>query len=158
MRWERTATTGVPHVKRHPKSTQANPTLATDGQRIVALFGSEGLLAYDLEGRLLWKKDLGVLDSGFYRVPEAQWGFASSPVLHEGKVVVQADVRVAETTCVAASPWAIQHQVRFAPWARMMEAAKRLQPPRLEATSSATLAGAAAGFAVNREAQRLSDR
>ena len=93
VRWERTANTGVPRVKRHPKSTQANPTLATDGQRMVALFGSEGLHVYDLEGRLLWKKDLGLLDSGFYRVPEAQWGFASSPVLHDGKVIVQADVQ-----------------------------------------------------------------
>lgn len=93
VRWEQTATTGVPRVKRHPKSTQANPTLATDGQRIVALFGSEGLHVYDLEGRLLWKKDLGLLVSGFFRVPEAQWGFASSPVLHEGRVVVQADVQ-----------------------------------------------------------------
>ncbi|HVV51397.1 MAG TPA: hypothetical protein VHO06_17130 [Polyangia bacterium] len=35
-------------------------------------------------------------------------------------------VRVAGDTYVAASPWAIQHQVRFAPWARMMEAAKRM--------------------------------
>jgi outer membrane protein assembly factor BamB len=93
VRWEQTANTGVPRVKRHPKSTQANPTLATDGQRMVALFGSEGLYVYDLKGRLLWKKDLGLLDSGFYRVPDAQWGFASSPVLHEGKLVVQADVQ-----------------------------------------------------------------
>ena len=93
VRWEQTANTGVPRVKRHPKSTQANPTLATDGQRMVALFGSEGLYVYDLKGRLLWKKDLGLLDYGFYRVPDAQWGFASSPVLHEGKLVVQADVQ-----------------------------------------------------------------
>jgi outer membrane protein assembly factor BamB len=93
VRWEQTANTGVPRVKRHPKSTQANPTLATDGQRMVALFGSEGLYVYDLKGRLLWKKDLGLLDSGFYRVPDAQWGFSSSPVLHEGKLVVQADVQ-----------------------------------------------------------------
>ena len=41
MRWEQTVHKGVPAVKRHPKSTQANATLATDGTHLVALFGSE---------------------------------------------------------------------------------------------------------------------
>jgi len=93
LRWERTARSAVPAIKRHPKSTHANSTLATDGRRIVALFGSEGLYAYDLAGTPLWSKDLGPLDSGFFRVPTAQWGFGSSPVIHEGKVIVQADVQ-----------------------------------------------------------------
>lgn len=90
--WERTAWEGIPRVKRHPKSTHANSTPTTDGQRVVAFFGSEGLYAYDFEGRLLWKKDLGLLDSGYFRAPSAQWGFASSPVLYEGRVIVQCDV------------------------------------------------------------------
>jgi outer membrane protein assembly factor BamB len=92
-RWERTAQTGVPRVKRHPKATHANSSLATDGRTLVALFGSEGLHAFDLAGRPLWRKDLGLLDSGFFRVPEAQWEFGSSPVVHDGRVIVQADVQ-----------------------------------------------------------------
>jgi outer membrane protein assembly factor BamB len=91
--WKADAITREPAIKRHPKSTHANPTPATDGKRVIALFGSEGLFAYDLKGKLLWKKDLGVLDAGFFQVPSAQWGFASSPILHEGKVIVQADVQ-----------------------------------------------------------------
>ena len=91
--WERTAHRGVPKIKRHPKSSHANPTPATDGKHLVAFFGSEGLYCYDLAGELLWKKDLGVLDAGFFAVKEAQWGFASSPVLHDGKVVLQCDVQ-----------------------------------------------------------------
>jgi outer membrane protein assembly factor BamB len=91
--WERTAFTGVPKIKRHTKSTHANSTLASDGQRLIAFFGSEGLYAYDLRGTLLWKKDLGVLDAGFYIVPAAQWETGSSPILHDGVVVVQADVQ-----------------------------------------------------------------
>ena len=83
----------MPKIKRHTKSTHANSTLATDGERIVAFFGSEGLYAYDIKGTLLWKKDLGVLDAGFYMVPEAQWETGSSPILHDGMVVVQADVQ-----------------------------------------------------------------
>jgi len=91
--WQQTANTGVPKIKRHMKSTHANSTLATDGQHLVAFFGSEGLYAYDLKGKLLWKKDLGVLDAGFYMVPEAQWETGSSPVIHDGIVIVQADVQ-----------------------------------------------------------------
>src|SRR5687768_12004056 len=52
QRWQRVATTGVPIVKRHPKSTHASSTLATDGRHIVAMFGSEGLYAYSMSGDL----------------------------------------------------------------------------------------------------------
>ena len=93
IRWQQTAFKGVPKVKRHTKSSHANSTLATDGERIVAFFGSEGLYAYDLKGKLLWTKDLGVLDAGYYMVPDAQWETGSSPVLHDGMVIVQADVQ-----------------------------------------------------------------
>lgn len=91
--WQKTAHQGVPKVKRHTKATQANSTMATDGKDVVAFFGSEGLYCYDLSGNLRWKKDLGLLDSGFFMMPEAQWGFASSPILHDGKVLVQCDVQ-----------------------------------------------------------------
>lgn len=90
--WQRTAHEGVPKVKRHPKSTHANPTPATDGAHVVVFFGSEGLYCYDMEGKLIWKKDLGVLDAGFFQSPEAQWGFASSPIIHRDMVIVQCDV------------------------------------------------------------------
>ena len=91
-RWSAVAHKGVPRIKRHPKGTHANSTLATDGTRLVAMFGSEGLFGYDATGKLLWRKDLGRLDSGFFQVPAAQWGFASSPVIDGNRVIVQADV------------------------------------------------------------------
>ncbi|HVS63822.1 MAG TPA: PQQ-binding-like beta-propeller repeat protein [Thermoanaerobaculia bacterium] len=91
--WTRTAYEGVPEVKRHTKASHANSTPATDGEHLVVMFGSEGLYCYDLEGELLWSKDFGVLDSGFFMVPTAQWGFASSPLIHDGKVYIQADVQ-----------------------------------------------------------------
>jgi outer membrane protein assembly factor BamB len=93
VRWQQTAYVGVPKIKRHMKNSHANSTVATDGQRVIAFFGSEGLYAYDMKGTLLWKKDLGVLDAGFYMVPDAQWETGSSPVIHENAVVVQADVQ-----------------------------------------------------------------
>ncbi len=91
--WQQTAHTGVPKIKRHTKNSHANSTLATDGEHLVAFFGSEGVYTYDLKGKLLWKKDLGVLDAGFYMVPEAQWETGSSPVIHDGVVIIQADVQ-----------------------------------------------------------------
>lgn len=91
--WRREAWRGVPAIKRHTKASHANSTPATDGRRVVAFFGSEGLHAFDLDGKTLWKQELGRLDSGYYKVPDAQWGFGSSPVIHDGKVLVQADVQ-----------------------------------------------------------------
>ena len=98
--WEREAHRGVPKVKRHPKSSHANSTPATDGKRVVAFFGSEGLYCFDLDGKPLWQKDFGLLDSGFFLARDAQWGFATSPVLFEDKVIVLADVQ--ENSFVAA--------------------------------------------------------
>ncbi|PYM13635.1 MAG: pyrrolo-quinoline quinone [Verrucomicrobia bacterium] len=91
--WDKLGHEAVPRVKRHPKSSHCSSTPATDGRRIVAIFGSEGLFCFDLEGQLVWKKDLGPMDSGYFQVPSAQWGFASSPVIHDGKVAVLCDVQ-----------------------------------------------------------------
>ena len=83
----------IPRVKRHPKSTHGSSTPATDGRHLVAIFGSEGLFCFDTDGKLLWKKDLGPMDSGYFAVPSAQWGFASSPIIHDGKVIILCDVQ-----------------------------------------------------------------
>lgn len=89
--WERVAYEGEPREKRHIKSTYASATPATDGKVLVAFFGSQGLYAYALDGTPLWKKDLGHLDVGAYDIPTYEWGTASSPVLHNGRVIVQVD-------------------------------------------------------------------
>lgn len=89
--WQRTAWTGTPRHARHPKSSYAASTPACDGTRIVVNFGTEGLYAFDLAGEPLWKVDLGDLDPGPYNMTGVQWGYASSPVLFDGKVFVQCD-------------------------------------------------------------------
>ena len=89
--WQRTAYEGVPREKRHIKATYANATPATDGRHLVAFFGSQGLYAYDMEGRLKWKRDLGRLDVGAYDAPDYEWGAASSPILYKDLVIVQCD-------------------------------------------------------------------
>jgi outer membrane protein assembly factor BamB len=91
--WEQTAFQGLPKVKRHPKSTHSDSTPVTDGKYLVALFGSHGLYAYNLNGKLLWKQDLGVLDAGWFYDPDYQWEHGSSPVIYRDLVIVQADVQ-----------------------------------------------------------------
>jgi outer membrane protein assembly factor BamB len=111
--WERQAHEGVPKVKRHLKSTHANPTVATDGRHVVACFGSEGLYGYDIDGKPLWKRDLGNLDAGWFYDSAYQWGFGSSPVIFRDLVILQCDVgkgsflaayRVADGTPVWRTP------------------------------------------------------
>lgn len=90
--WERIAHEGIPKSKRHTKSSQANTTPFTDGKHLVVCFGSEGLYCYNLEGDLLWKKDLGLMNPGPYTEDGSiEWGYASSPVIHDGKIVIQND-------------------------------------------------------------------
>jgi outer membrane protein assembly factor BamB len=92
--WNIALNAAVPKVKRHPKATHCNSTPATDGTNIVAIFSSEGLFCVNAkDGKLRWRKSLGPMDSGYFESPSSQWGFASSPVIHAGKVIVQCDVQ-----------------------------------------------------------------
>ena len=91
--WNRELHHGRPAIKRHTKASHANSTPATDGERIVVFLGSEGLHCLDLDGRLVWKKSFGTLDAGYFRVKTAQWGFGSSPIIHQGRVIIQCDVQ-----------------------------------------------------------------
>jgi outer membrane protein assembly factor BamB len=99
--WERTAHKAKPAVKRHSKSSHANPTVATDGQHVVAFFGSEGIYCYSQDSELLWENDFGYLDSGWFYDKDYQWGFASSPAIHEDKLFVQVDIQTGSfLTCM----------------------------------------------------------
>lgn len=89
--WEQTACQGVPKTKRHPKSSQASPSPATDGKVVVAYFGSQGLYAYSTSGKLLWKKDLGLQNAGWFFDPDSEWGAGSSPVIYKNTVIMLCD-------------------------------------------------------------------
>ena len=91
--WERVAHEGVPKVKRHIKATHNNSTPATDGKYVVAFFGSEGLFCYDVDGKLMWKKEFGILNSGWFYDPDYEWGTASSPIIYKNMVIIQCDVQ-----------------------------------------------------------------
>ena len=91
--WERVAHEGEPREKRHIKATYANSTPATDGRIVVAWFGSQGVHAYDVKGRFLWKVDLGRIDLGAYDIPSFEWGPASSPIIWKDLVILQCDTQ-----------------------------------------------------------------
>jgi len=89
--WQQVAYKGKPRSQHHRKSSHATATPATDGKYVVALMGSEGLYCYDVDGKLVWKKDLGLLDLGQVGDASIQWGPASSPVIAGTRVIVQND-------------------------------------------------------------------
>lgn len=93
IKWERVAHQGEPIEKRHIKSTYANSTPATDGRVVVAWFGSQGVHAYDVNGRKLWKVDVGRIDLGAYDIPTYEWGPASSPIIWNNLVILQCDTQ-----------------------------------------------------------------
>jgi outer membrane protein assembly factor BamB len=91
--WERVAHEGEPRSKRHIKSTYASSSPVTDGRIVVAWFGSEGVYAYDVDGTLKWKVDLGRVDMGAYDIPTFEWGPASSPIIWNDLVILQCDTQ-----------------------------------------------------------------
>ncbi len=90
--WNKKVHEGVPKIKRHLKGSQANCTPATDGKRVVACFGPEGLYCFDFAGNQLWSRDLSTIDSSFAMDQKYEWGFGSSPIIHDGLAIVQFDL------------------------------------------------------------------
>ena len=86
--WRKTARKSKPRATRHPKATHANTSVCVDGQHVLAFLGSEGLHCYDMDGKLIWEKDLGTIDVSKYGIG---WGFASSPAIHGDRIVIVCD-------------------------------------------------------------------
>jgi outer membrane protein assembly factor BamB len=93
--WERTAWEGVPWDARHRKASFASPTPVTDGRAVYAFFGSEGLYAYDFDGKPLWKSDLG-------GIATLGVGVGTSPVPYRDLVILQCDEDNGEKSFITA--------------------------------------------------------
>ena len=83
--WERTVRDARPQESTHATGSWASASAATDGQVLVASFGSAGIYGLDLDGKPLWNADLGQM-----RIKHGH-GEGSSPVLHGGSVIVNWD-------------------------------------------------------------------
>jgi len=81
--WERVAAEQEPHEAGHTdNSSWASSSPITDGESVFAYFESFGLYAYDMNGTLRWKKDLGD------KRMRNQFGEGSTPVLHGNTLVI----------------------------------------------------------------------
>jgi outer membrane protein assembly factor BamB len=67
----------------HQLGSPATATVACDGKRIFAFFGSAGMFCYDLDGKKLWEQRLGPFRD--------EYGAGSSPILVDGKVILNQD-------------------------------------------------------------------
>jgi len=85
IRWRKVLGEEQPHEGIHPTSSWASASPVTDGEHLFCFFGSRGLYATDMEGKLLWKKDLGDMQT------RRGWGEGSSPALHGDTLVVNWD-------------------------------------------------------------------
>ncbi|MFQ3594050.1 MAG: PQQ-binding-like beta-propeller repeat protein [Gemmataceae bacterium] len=83
--WQHLAAKRVPHEGIHPTHSYAAGSPATDGKTLVVSFGSAGTHAYTLEGKHLWSRDLGLLET------RLGWGEAVTPAMHDGTVYVAHD-------------------------------------------------------------------
>jgi outer membrane protein assembly factor BamB len=83
--WASLAAERRPAIPTHRANTYASETPCTDGERIYAYFGMTGLFCFDIDGNLLWEKDLGVFPMTM------GWGAGSSPLLVDGRVLIQCD-------------------------------------------------------------------
>jgi outer membrane protein assembly factor BamB len=86
--WEKTSYEGKVFDHRHRRGTYAGATPVTDGKLVVAYFGSEGVYCYDVNGKLLWQKNLGGINT-------FGMGAGTSPVLYNDLVILVCDQNLA---------------------------------------------------------------
>lgn len=74
--WRRVLKEEFPHEGGHVTGSLASNSPTSDGERLYVFLGSRGLHCLDLEGRVLWHRDLGRMDTLHAH------GEGSSPVVH----------------------------------------------------------------------------
>ena len=83
--WHEIATEAIPHEGHHGTASFASSTPVTDGKNLYVSFGSRGVYSYDMDGKLRWKKDLGIMRT------RNMFGEGSSPALHGDTVIINWD-------------------------------------------------------------------
>jgi len=81
--WETAAPDGRTDFGAHYKNGYASATPATDGERVYVSFGTRGLFAFDMDGKAVWRRDLGAMD--------AYHGAAGSPLLYKNRIILYQD-------------------------------------------------------------------
>jgi outer membrane protein assembly factor BamB len=84
----------VPHEGHHPTHSYAAGSPTTDGRHVYASFASFATCCYDMEGKLVWKRDLGRMNT------RLGWGEAVTPVVHSDTLILNRDQET--SSCVLA--------------------------------------------------------
>jgi outer membrane protein assembly factor BamB len=93
--WQKTARQEIPHEGHHQDHGFASASPVTDGEVLLAYFGSRGLFCYDLDGNLKWTKDFGDM------ITRNSFGEGASPALHGNTVVINWDDETSNDFIVA---------------------------------------------------------
>ncbi len=83
--WQKVVREQFPHEGTHNDGSWASQSCVTDGENLIASFGSFGIYCFDLNGNLKWEKDLGDLNI------RASFGEGSSPALYNDYLIVNWD-------------------------------------------------------------------
>ncbi len=83
--WSAVAVQEVPHESGHNTNTFASSSAVTNGEILVAFFGSRGIFCYSMDGQLLWKRDLGKQQT------RNAFGEGSTPALYKNTVIIPWD-------------------------------------------------------------------
>src|SRR5262249_8648911 len=84
-RWRNVVIKTVPHEGGHQTNTFASSSAVTDGKHIFASFGSRGVYCLDMQGKQIWHKDLGKMQT------RNAFGEGSSPALIKDTLIVPWD-------------------------------------------------------------------
>lgn len=67
------------------RSNLASPSPVTDGERVIFFYGTGDLVAFDFAGKQLWARNIQKEYGQF----AFQWTFSTSPLLFDGKLILQ---------------------------------------------------------------------
>jgi outer membrane protein assembly factor BamB len=85
IRWQQEVRNFVPPTPKHIKNSFASETPVTDGERVYVFFADIGLFAFDMQGKLVWVKEMAPMEREF------GYGSGASPIVHKGRVYIVND-------------------------------------------------------------------
>jgi outer membrane protein assembly factor BamB len=85
IQWQKIVHEALPYEGTHKDGSWASHSCVTDGSCVIAYFGSYGIYCFDMQGNLLWEKNLGRLTSS------NSFGTGSSPALYGNSVIIKRD-------------------------------------------------------------------
>jgi len=83
--WSTVAVQATPHESGHNTNTFASSSAVTNGEILVAFFGSRGIYCFSMDGKLIWKRDLGQQQT------RNSFGEGSTPALYKNTVIIPWD-------------------------------------------------------------------